>query len=768
MKTNHIKNKKSAELRKKTEAKPEPVLMPIEKLSDEEVRKLANNLQMKWIELERQNDELRRDQKEREDFRLKYSAIYDRAPVGYFTIDEKGLILAVNQTGADMLGVQRNLLVKNSLSLYITREDQDKYNRYRMLIFEKKEYKACELRMVKEDGTTYYAQLECAAALYIEMGFSQCKLIITSITERKRAELAVMEARGYAENIIEMVHEPLVVLDSNLYVIFANKSFYKKFMVFPEDTEGKLIYELGNRQWDIPKLRHLLENILPDNEMIDDYMVEHLFESIGKKVMLLNARHMIKRGGEDKLILLSIEDITERINTENKIKIALIESWEYKRNLVAIFKDGIIMVDREQRILEFNDLAGRICGFPDINNARGKKFQSFIRGCNGSCLENLFETTKKNLLAERRRFECFSGDKSRSLVRVSAYPLFDNQEQFNGCVIVVRNETRAAVLEGDIHECKHFQGIIGKSGNMQKIFSMIETLSDSPTTVLITGESGTGKRLVAEALHYHGKGSENIPYVVISCSSLSDSILESELFGHVKGAFTGAVNDRIGRFEKAEGGTIFLDEIGDISDAMQLRLLRVLEEKVFERVGDSNTIKANVRVIAATNQNLRRKVNEGKFREDLYHRLKVVELTIPSLRDRREDIPLLVEHFVGQLNVKLNKQIKSICPNVLKIFMDYKWPGNIRELYHTMEYAFVTSNDNVITMRNLPYDFEITRVNNRRRGEARKINDRLQVLQALEKTDWNKAKAARLLDIHRATIYKMMKKHNITKEERSQ
>jgi Response regulator containing CheY-like receiver, AAA-type ATPase, and DNA-binding domains len=270
----------------------------------------------------------------------------------------------------------------------------------------------------------------------------------------------------------------------------------------------------------------------------------------------------------------------------------------------------------------------------------------------------------------------------------------------------VRDETRLASLEGELHEPRRLHNIIGKSDTIQKVFSMIEILSDKPTTVLITGESGTGKRLVAEALHDYGKESANIPYVVVSCSSLSDSILESELFGHVKGAFTGAISDRVGRFEKAEGGTIFLDEIGDISDTMQLRLLRILEERVFERVGDSKTIKANVRIIAATNQNLRRKASEGKFREDLYHRLKVVEITIPPLRNRREDIPLLVEHFIEKLNVRLNKQIKSICPNVLKIFMDYKWPGNIRELYHTMEYAFITSNENMITINNLSCEFE--------------------------------------------------------------
>ncbi|GAX61394.1 transcriptional regulator [Candidatus Scalindua japonica] len=650
MKTSHIKNKKSAELRKKTEAKHKPVLIPIEKLSDEEVRKLANTLQIKQIELEKQNNELRRVQKERED-------------------------------------------------------------------------------------------------------------------------LSVLASHEYAEYIIETVRKPLVVLNSKLCVITANKPFYKTFVVSPEDTVGKLIYELGNREWNIPRLKQLLEEHLPDKGKIVDYMVVHVFESLGKRMMLLNAQHIINCGEDGKLILLSIEDITDQIKTDEKINKFLLKSWEHKRNLDAIFKsikDGIIMVDRELRILEFNDLARGICGFPDIKIARGKKFQSFIKGCDGVCFETIFDTAKKKIPAERHRFECFSRDKHRSLVSIIAYPIIDNQEQFNGCVIVMRDETRLALLEGELHEPGRLHNIIGKSDTIQKVFSMIEILSDKPTTVLITGESGTGKRLVAEALHYYGKEKENIPYVVVSCSSLSDSILESELFGHVKGAFTGAISDRVGRFEKAEGGTIFLDEIGDISDTMQLRLLRILEERVFERVGDSKTLKANVRIIAATNQDLRRKISEGKFREDLYHRLKVVEIAIPPLRDRREDIPHLVEHFIEKLNVRLNKQIKSICPNVLKIFMDYRWSGNIRELYHTMEYAFATSTENIITINNLPYEFENIKFDKSPRKETGEINDRLQILQALEKTGWNKAKASRLLGIHRATIYNKMKQFDITEEERSQ
>jgi DNA-binding NtrC family response regulator len=344
---------------------------------------------------------------------------------------------------------------------------------------------------------------------------------------------------------------------------------------------------------------------------------------------------------------------------------------------------------------------------------------------------------------------------------VATYPLFGHQEKFNGCVIVVKDETKLVELESDLRERQQLQNIIGKSEKIQKIYSSIEALAEVQTTVLITGENGTGKGLVAEALHYHKKSSKN-PFVVVNCTSLSDNLLESELFGHVKGAFTGAVSDRIGRFQKANSGTIFLDEIGDITNTMQLRLLKVLQDQEFERVGDSTSIKVNVRIIAATNQDLRKKVRQGKFREDLYHRLKVMELTIPPLRERREDIPLLVDHFLEKFNKKFNKNIKAISIDVQKIFMEYKWPGNVRELQHALENAFVLCNHSFITIDNLPSEFQNLSTAGIRHLEKRKPYDRHTITQALKETGWNKAKAARLLGIGRRTIYLKIKEYDIT------
>lgn len=434
------------------------------------------------------------------------------------------------------------------------------------------------------------------------------------------------------------------------------------------------------------------------------------------------------------------------------------EKEKYHSDLDAIFrsvKDAIITVDKELVIVAVNEAAGNICGFS--GSIIGKKFDSLEIGCE-RCLEALKETIGKKHLVEVPRFECSKNHRGQ-VVSITASPLLDVHKEFSGAVLVVRDETRLADLERNLGERRQFHNIIGKSENIQKIYSLIEDLADVQTTVLITGESGTGKELVAEALHYSGNRS-NKPLVKVNCSALSENLLESELFGHIRGAFTGAVQDKIGRFQKADGGTIFLDEIGDISPAIQLKLLRVIQEKEFERVGDSTQIRVDVRIITASNQNLSERVKRGMFREDLYYRLKVIEINLPPLRERREDIPLLVKHFLSKFNKKLNKSIAGISEDVQQIFMEYNWPGNIRELEHTLEHAFILCRQNTVTLDHLPPEvksFTGTKAKSKK-------DEPMGLINALEKTGWNKAKAARLLGIDRKTIYRKIEKYNIKKD----
>ena len=439
----------------------------------------------------------------------------------------------------------------------------------------------------------------------------------------------------------------------------------------------------------------------------------------------------------------------------------------YRARLDAIFRsveDAIITVDKGLVVTEVNEAVKDICGFDQ--EAIGKELRSLEFECAGKCLEMLEATLAKGEAAKPSRFECTQRGNPPRILNVSTYPLLQRRGVITGAVMVIREETRMANLKRNLCERQRLHNLLGKSRRMQKIYSLIEALADVESTVLITGESGTGKELVAEALHSLGARREK-PLVKVNCSALTESLLESELFGHVKGAFTGAVREKVGRFQKADGGTIFLDEIGDLSPRFQATLLRVLQEKQFERVGDSTPVRVDVRVVVATNKDLPEKVRRGEFREDLLYRLRVVEVALPPLRERREDIPLLVEHFLREFNRIINKEIVAVSADVERIFLDYSWPGNIRELEHALEHAFVLCDQNTITVDYLPSHVrEASPIQKDpptpvsyygRTDDARPQA----ILQALEKTAWNKQRAARLLGIDRKTLYRNLSKYRI-------
>jgi len=314
--------------------------------------------------------------------------------------------------------------------------------------------------------------------------------------------------------------------------------------------------------------------------------------------------------------------------------------------------------------------------------------------------------------------------------------------------------------------------IIGKSLKMQKIYDLIGVVAATKTTVLISGESGTGKRLVAHAIHLSAPGAEQRPFVEVSCGALPETLLEGELFGHVKGAFTGAIRDRVGRFESAEGGTIFLDEIDAFTPALQVKLLRVLQEGEFERVGETRTRKADVRIVAATNQNLEELIRDGKFRNDLYYRLNIISIEIPPLRDRKEDISLLVEHFIEKHARDLKKTINGISDEALQKLLGYSWPGNIRELENAIERACVLTRGVMIQTGDLPENIlnsaeklapavGTAGTNGGSLKDALRDPERKLIVDALDRAGWNKKEAARALGINRTTLYKKMSQFGI-------
>lgn len=438
------------------------------------------------------------------------------------------------------------------------------------------------------------------------------------------------------------------------------------------------------------------------------------------------------------------------------------EKEKYRSNLEAIFKsvkDAIITVDSKLTVIEVNDASRNVCGFLR-EKAIGKSLSLSQDRCEGKCLKAVEETMEKKAPVEICRLECRRKDRPYQVVTLNTYPLLDSHDLFSGAVMVAKDETRLAGLERELGERRRFKNIMGKSEEMRKIYSLMEKLADAPTTVMIKGESGTGKELIAEALHYSGNRADK-PLVKVNCSALTDDLLESELFGHVKGAFTGAVEDKVGRFQKADGGTIFLDEIGDISIRMQTRLLRVLQTREFEKVGSSSTIKVDVRFLSATNQDLLEKVRQGTFREDLYFRLKVMEITVPPLRDRLEDLPLLVDHFIEKFNREFCKDINGISEEGMKKFMDYHWPGNVRELEHAMEHAFILCGQPLISLEHLPREFSGSSSSTTSLPVLTGKEDPEKILQALEKSGWNKTKAARMLKMNRTTLYQKIDKFRI-------
>ena len=318
-------------------------------------------------------------------------------------------------------------------------------------------------------------------------------------------------------------------------------------------------------------------------------------------------------------------------------------------------------------------------------------------------------------------------------------------------------------LRKELDKQNSLGNVVGQDPRMLKVFDMVESVADTKATVLITGESGTGKSMIARAIHRHS-GRSSKPFIEVACGSLPENLLESELFGHVAGAFTGATSDKVGKFMQADGGTIFLDEIGTASPAMQVKLLRVLQELEFEQVGGSKTFKVDVRIVLATNEDLEEAVAEGRFRQDLYYRVNVINIELPSLSDRASDIPLLAQSFLEELKEDTNRPVSGFSEEALGALSSYHWPGNIRELQNVIERAVLLGKGEIIQASDLPREvvggptLSVARVGNMTLKEALEEPERQIILDVLESNNWNRNATADSLGVNRTTLYKKMKK----------
>ncbi len=487
--------------------------------------------------------------------------------------------------------------------------------------------------------------------------------------------------REIFENILGFAREAFVVLDGDLKVVKANHSFYRTFKVKREETEGISIYDLGNGQWDIPKLRELLEDILPQDSMVDDFEVEHNFETVGRKIMRLNARRIYGEAKQTQMILLSIEDVTE--------------PEYYKRHL-----------------------------------------------------EELVEKRTAEITVAREEAE-----KGKQIAEAGLFEIQKLKDQL---------EAERAYLQEEIKLEYNHENIIGQSDAINYVLYKVEQIARSNTIVLVLGETGTGKELVARAIHGLSLRKERA-FVKLDCATLPSNLIESELFGHEKGAFTGAHSRKLGRFEVADGATLFLDEIGELPLELQPKLLRVVQDGEFERLGGSRTIKIDVRIIAATNRNLEEEVRRGRFRDDLWYRLNIFPITVPPLRDRVDDIPLLVDFYVKKISKRMGKSIEIIPTRVMNALQNYQWPGNIRELENVLERAVINSAGPKLRLVD---ELKKPQRDVSTMQKTLEAVEREHIVRILEQTQWKvsgKNGAAEILGLNRSTLRARMRKLGILK-----
>lgn len=424
--------------------------------------------------------------------------------------------------------------------------------------------------------------------------------------------------------------------------------------------------------------------------------------------------------------------------------------------------EGVFTVDLDLRITSFNRAAEDIIGI-SRQQAIGHFCKDILRAnlCETNCALRKTMDTGKPVI--NKAVHIVDADGNRKTISISTALLKDNSGNVIGGVETFRDMSLVEQLRKEISHNYNCEDILSRNHQMQNLFALLANIAESNTTVLIVGESGTGKELFARAIHNISPRKDK-PFVAVNCGALPDTLIESELFGYKVGAFTDAKKDKPGRFALAEGGTVFLDEIGDISTALQVRLLRVLQEKVYEPLGSVSSIKADVRIITATNKNLDKLVTADKFREDLYYRINVVKLAIPPLRDRKEDIPLLIDHFIGRFNHLHNKNISGITDQVLVTLLEHDYRGNVRELENIIEHCFVLCQGEIIEQKHLPASFQTTvdaDYHDIKKAVTLEEMEKIFITNALKQNNGNRTAAAKQLGIHKSTLFRKLKSLNI-------
>lgn len=435
-------------------------------------------------------------------------------------------------------------------------------------------------------------------------------------------------------------------------------------------------------------------------------------------------------------------------------------SDEWFEAILRSLNDGVFCVDKDWKISCYNPAAAEITGVPR-EEALGRPCHEVFRSniCEKACALRFTIETGRPI--SNMAIAIVNSEGNRVPLSISTAVLKDKEGRIIGGVETIRDLSLVEQLRKELDARHTFEDIISKSPKMQHVFEVIPTIAESNSTVLITGESGTGKGLVARAIHNLSPRVDHA-FITVNCGAIPETLLESELFGYKAGAFTDARRDKPGRFALAQGGTIFLDEIADVPAGIQAKLLRVLQDKVFEPLGGIQSIRADVRIVAATNRNLGELVKEGQFRTDLYYRINVFRLELPPLRERTEDIPLLVNHFVARFSALRGKDISGVSPEAMGILMKHDYPGNVRELENIIEHAFVLCPGGTIQVKHLPEELQ-PRLSSGRKDTKGLVHEyeRELILNVLRRNGWNRLKAAKELGIHKTTLFRKIRKLNI-------
>ena len=566
-----------------------------------------------------------------------------------------------------------------------------------------------------------------------------------------------------AEQILGNIADALALLDLDGRIVYANERLAELFGVPAETLNGRTWKELvgdeaaarlGPEQWhlDCPESHFNIDlPVAAGAPRTFCLTASPMRDESGAVIAVLeNLRPM------DKLrdMILELRDVAEAIRHEKDKTEQVIDS----------IADGIFTVDPQLIIRSVSPRFERLLGLKGAD-AIGRRCADVLAGtkCDTDC--PMRWTLERGAIVERCREMVRRGDGSRVPVSITTAFLHDTHGAVEGLIGVVHDQTEIERLRRAVNERFTTHDLVGRSSAIRNLVQAIDVVAETDATVLVTGETGTGKEIVARAIH-QASARRDKPFMSINCAALNDNLLESELFGHVRGAYTGAVADKPGRFEAAAGGTVFLDEIGDTTPAFQAKLLRVLQEKTFERVGDTRTRRADVRVIAATNRDLPQLVKDGRFREDLYYRLAVVPIATPSLRERKEDIPLLVEHFMQKYLPRYfsgrEERFEGISNRALALLLEYDWPGNVRELEHAIEYAMVSTTTNRIERAFLPAPLRqlqpaADRVDASAEVPVEPATPADELRSALERHRWNASRTARALGISRTTLWRRMR-----------